>query len=87
LKHTAALPGVQLLNRTRFEAFTQDADGVCAVVSNLDDSRMRTVRCRYMVGCDGGSSVVRKQIGAKLEGTAVIQRVQSTFIRARNCAA
>jgi hypothetical protein len=35
-----------------------------------------------MVGCDGGSSGVRKKIGAKLEGTAVIQRVQSTFIRA-----
>ena len=33
-------------------------------------------------GCDGGSSGVRKQIGAKLEGTAVIQRVQSTYIRA-----
>lgn len=82
LKHTAALPGVQLLNRTQFEAFTQDADGVCAVVSDMDSGAMRNIRCRYMVGCDGGSSTVRKQIGAKLEGTAVIQRVQSTYIRA-----
>ena len=29
-----------------------------------------------------GRSQVRKQIGAKFEGTAVIQRVQSTYIRA-----
>src|SRR5207253_9288938 len=29
-----------------------------------------------------GSSAVRKQMGAKLEGTPVIQRVQSTYIRA-----
>jgi len=34
------------------------------------------------VGCDGGRSFVRKQRGAQLLGTPVIQRVQSTYIRA-----
>jgi 2-polyprenyl-6-methoxyphenol hydroxylase-like FAD-dependent oxidoreductase len=82
LKHTAALPGVQLLNRTQFAGFTQDHEGVTAVTTDMDSGVTRSIRCRYMVGCDGGSSGVRKQIGAKLEGTAVIQRVQSTFIRA-----
>jgi len=82
LKHTAALPGVQLLNRTQFAGFTQDKEGVTAIAIEMDGGVTRSIRCRYMVGCDGGSSVVRKQIGAKLEGTAVIQRVQSTFIRA-----
>jgi 2-polyprenyl-6-methoxyphenol hydroxylase-like FAD-dependent oxidoreductase len=43
---------------------------------------VRTIRARFLVGCDGGSSTVRKAIGAKLEGTPVIQRVQSTYIRA-----
>jgi 2-polyprenyl-6-methoxyphenol hydroxylase-like FAD-dependent oxidoreductase len=33
------------------------------------------------VGCDGGSSAVREAIGARLEGTPVIQRVQSTLVR------
>ncbi|MGJ3702946.1 FAD-dependent oxidoreductase [Variovorax sp. AFSI2.2] len=82
LKHTAALPGVQLLNRTQFTAFTQDSDGVSAVATDLDSHATRHIRCRYLVGCDGGGSAVRKQIGARLEGTAVIQRVQSTLIRA-----
>ncbi|MBB3640033.1 FAD-dependent oxidoreductase [Variovorax atrisoli] len=82
LKHTAALPGVQLLNRTQFAGFTQDDSGVTAIATDMDSGVTRSIRCRYMVGCDGGSSAVRKQIGAKLEGTAVIQRVQSTFIRA-----
>ena len=40
------------------------------------------MRARYLVGCDGGRSAVRKAIGAKLDGTPVIQRVQSTYIRA-----
>src|SRR5207244_11361505 len=36
----------------------------------------------FLIGCDGARSVVRKALGAELSGDAVIQRVQSTFIRA-----
>ena len=82
LQHAAALPGVTLLNRTQVTAYTQDNEGVVATAADLDAGTTRTIRCRFMVGCDGGSSGVRKQMGAKLEGTAVIQRVQSTYIRA-----
>ncbi|MDR6853831.1 FAD-dependent oxidoreductase [Variovorax guangxiensis] len=82
LEHTAALPNVRLLNRTQVGGFEQDADGVTADATDLDTGDTRRIRCRYLVGCDGGSSGVRKRIGAKLEGTAVIQRVQSTYIRA-----
>jgi 2-polyprenyl-6-methoxyphenol hydroxylase-like FAD-dependent oxidoreductase len=82
LEHAAALPGVTLLNRTQVTGFTQDDAGVSATLLDLDSGATRTLRCRYLAGCDGGSSGVRKQIGAKLEGTAVIQRVQSTYIRA-----
>ncbi|MES2975719.1 MAG: FAD-dependent oxidoreductase [Pseudomonadota bacterium] len=87
LEHTASLPGVTLLNRTQIESFTQDAGGVTAIAKDLDTGATRSIRCRYMAGCDGGSSAVRKQMGAKLEGTAVIQRVQSTYIRAPELAA
>ncbi|MBX3610554.1 MAG: FAD-dependent oxidoreductase [Hydrogenophaga sp.] len=84
LEHAAALPNVTLHNRTRVTAFEQDAEGVRATLQSLDDGSERTVRARYLVGCDGGSSSVRKAIGAQFEGTAVIQQVQSTFIRARD---
>jgi 2-polyprenyl-6-methoxyphenol hydroxylase-like FAD-dependent oxidoreductase len=84
LAHTAALPNVTLLNRTRVAHFEQDADGVNATLSDLDGGTPRTVRARYLVGCDGGSSGVRKAIGAQFEGTPVIQRVQSTHIRAKD---
>ena len=82
LEHTAALPGVTLLNRTQVLRFAQDAGGVDAVLLDLETQQERTVRARYLVGCDGGSSMVRKQMGASFEGTPVIQRVQSTYIRA-----
>jgi 2-polyprenyl-6-methoxyphenol hydroxylase-like FAD-dependent oxidoreductase len=82
VEHTAALAGVQLLNRTRVTGFTQDTNGVEAVALDLETNEERRIRTRFLVGCDGGSSAVRKAIGAQFEGTPVIQRVQSTFIRA-----
>jgi 2-polyprenyl-6-methoxyphenol hydroxylase-like FAD-dependent oxidoreductase len=82
LRHTAALPNVALHNRTQLQSFVQDDGGVTASVLDLDSGQARLLRARYLVGCDGGSSSVRKSIGAAFEGTAVIQRVQSTCIRA-----
>ena len=82
LEHAATLPGVSVFNCTRITHFEQDESGVTAYAEDLDTGTIRTLRARYLVGCDGGSSNVRKLMGAKLEGTAVIQRVQSTYIRA-----
>ena len=82
LEHTAALPGVSLRNRAQVTGFTQHDGFVEATLRDLDSGAEQRVRARYLVGCDGGSSMVRKAIGAKLEGTPVIQRVQSTYIRA-----
>lgn len=84
LEHAAALPNVTLHNRTRVAAFEQDADGVTATLEPLDGGTARQLRARFLVGCDGGSSTVRKAMGAQFEGTPVIQRVQSTYIRARD---
>ena len=82
LEHAAAQPGVTLLNRTRVTGLVQDAAGVTATLEDLDSGAMRGLRARYLAGCDGGSSTIRTAIGTRLEGTAVVQRVQSTYIRA-----
>ncbi len=82
VRHVAALPHVTLLSTTRYERFTQDGNGVEAAVTDLDGGRQRVLRARFLIGADGGRSAVRKQIGAKLAGDAVIQHVQSTCIRA-----
>ena len=82
LKHAVAQEGVTLLNRTQVTDFVQDDHGVNVTLLNLDTQETQLVRVKYVGGCDGGSSFVRKKIGAKLEGTEVIQRVQSTHIRA-----
>lgn len=64
--------------------FKQDEKGVTAQIQNLDlpDAQPFTLHAAYLVGCDGGRSMVRKGMGAKLVGDEVVQRVQSTCIRA-----
>jgi 2-polyprenyl-6-methoxyphenol hydroxylase-like FAD-dependent oxidoreductase len=42
--------------------FSQDADGVTATVGEAQ------VRARYLVGCDGGRSTVRRELGLSLRG-------------------
>ena len=78
----ATTAGITLLNRTRIGSFQQDADGVTASAVDLDSGAEFRIAGRYLVGCDGGSSGVRKAIGARLGGDEIIQRVQSTYFRA-----
>ncbi len=81
-RHAAQSPGVRILNRTRVEGFRDDGQRVLATARDLDTDRTYTIECRYLIGCDGGRSGVRAGIGAKLHGDEVIQRVQSSYIRA-----
>src|SRR5262249_30431369 len=80
--HAAAQPRIRILNRTRFEELSQDREGVSAVARDLDSGAPVSLRCRYLVGCDGGRSTVRHAIGAEMSGIAAYQRVQSTYFRA-----
>jgi 2-polyprenyl-6-methoxyphenol hydroxylase-like FAD-dependent oxidoreductase len=73
---------IRIVNCGRVEDFAQKADVVVATVLDLQSADRFRVSSRFLVGCDGGRSTIRKKIGAKLVGTPVIQRVQSTYIRA-----
>ena len=81
-EHLRAMPNVRILSRTEIEAFEQSDDGVTATARDLDSGTATTISCRYMIGCDGGRSMVRKALGIRFNGDALIQRVQSTYLRA-----
>src|SRR3954447_9825180 len=81
-EHAAAIDGLQILNRTAFEDFSEGNDGVVATVRNLDTGTTSQIHADFIVGCDGARSLVRKAIDANLQGTPIIQRVQSTYIHA-----
>jgi 2-polyprenyl-6-methoxyphenol hydroxylase-like FAD-dependent oxidoreductase len=81
-EHAAAERHIRIINRTSVDD-VRIGDAVAEVtLRDLDAGTVKSVRCRYLIGCDGARSVVRKAIGATFEGDAVVQRVQSTYIRA-----
>jgi 2-polyprenyl-6-methoxyphenol hydroxylase-like FAD-dependent oxidoreductase len=80
--HAAGMPGLAIRNRVEVTQVDQDAHGVRVRARDLDSGETLEFAADYLVGCDGGRSFIRSAIGAKLIGDAVIQRVQSTYIRA-----
>lgn len=81
-EHAVTAHRVRVLSRTRVDAFEQGDDGVVASATDLDGGAALRIEARYLIGCDGARSMVRKAIGARLAGTDVVGRVQSTYIRA-----
>jgi 2-polyprenyl-6-methoxyphenol hydroxylase-like FAD-dependent oxidoreductase len=80
--HAETIAGLTLLNRVEINSFEQTPGGVTAQGTQLDDNQTITIRADFLVGCDGGRSAIRRAMGATLSGTAEVQRVQSTYIRA-----
>ena len=82
--HVRRHPLITCLYRHQVLDFAEIDDHVRLRVQPLDpaDCAPLTLRASYVVGCDGGRSMVRKGMGAQLVGDEVVQRVQSTCIRA-----
>jgi 2-polyprenyl-6-methoxyphenol hydroxylase-like FAD-dependent oxidoreductase len=81
-EHAARNARIRILNRTQATDLMQQRNGVVTSLVDLESGNRYSIRSRYMIGCDGGRSMVRKAIGARFVGDAVVQRVQSTYIRA-----
>jgi 2-polyprenyl-6-methoxyphenol hydroxylase-like FAD-dependent oxidoreductase len=82
VEFATAMPGLRYLNRIKVLGFTQTKDAVTAEAEDLDTGEMLLITTDYLIGCDGPSSEIRRQIGARLTGDPVISRTQSTYIRA-----
>ena len=72
-KEAEALPSISVRYGCALESFLQDEDGVTARVSTGE------IRAKYLVGCDGGNSVVRKQLGIAMQGENLSELRQALF--------
>jgi 2-polyprenyl-6-methoxyphenol hydroxylase-like FAD-dependent oxidoreductase len=62
------------------EDFEQNDEGVIVTLHHGDTGVTESVRCDFLAGCDGGSSLVRERLGIALEGrAAVTQRYMIHF--------
>ena len=82
LEETAAATGLVGVKRgARFDACTQDAEGVNADVIDIASGARSTLRARFLVACDGAGSAVRKQAGIPFEGNPALSFSVSALIR------
>lgn len=62
-ERAAQLPAIEALYGWSFESLEQDADGVSVTIAERNGQGQKTLRARYVVGCDGARSNVRQQAG------------------------
>lgn len=73
-EHLDSVDSVEVQVNCELISFTQDDEGVLAIVRDLETGVEREVEAQYIAGCDGGRSLVRTAIGARMEGTFGMSR-------------
>lgn len=74
LKHARRFPSLELQHNWRVLRFRETADHVEVDAERVDSTARRTVRAKYLVGCEGSSSVTRRQLGYKMQGELASNR-------------
>lgn len=64
--------GVKVERPVTAETISQDDEGVTTTL-RLEGGSEEVLRCKYVIGCDGPRSIVRKSAGLKFEGEAYPQ--------------
>ena len=82
------LPAADVRFGWRLLGFTQLADHVEAELEVARSGKKETLRCAYLVGCDGAHSTVRRELGIRYAGDGgkdvnyMMGRMQSTYLEA-----
>lgn len=79
-EHAEKLENVEVLFGHELVEFAQNETGVSSTIRSGDGSTFE-VRSDYLVGCDGGRSLVRKTLGFKLEGDGSLAERNQIFFR------
>jgi 2-polyprenyl-6-methoxyphenol hydroxylase-like FAD-dependent oxidoreductase len=82
LRERAAALGADLRYAAEMTRFTQDEDGVTAVVRPRDGGEERRIRARYMIAADGAHSPVRRALGVDLAGRGDFAQCFTIYFRA-----
>lgn len=71
-------PGVDVVFDSEVVSFEENSDGVITTLRSASDEET-SVTSTFLVGCDGGTSTVREQLGIKLEGESLLEMRQALF--------
>jgi len=73
--------GVQLMFQTEYDAFSDAAQGVTALVKDATTGVYKQVHARFLVGCDGAKSRVREQLQIAMQGKGLLSYTTNIIFR------
>jgi 2-polyprenyl-6-methoxyphenol hydroxylase-like FAD-dependent oxidoreductase len=74
-------PHVRLCYETELIAFEEMADGVVATVRDMRSGEIREIHADYLVGTDGGNSIVRERAGITMSGNPALTYTTNVMFR------
>jgi 2-polyprenyl-6-methoxyphenol hydroxylase-like FAD-dependent oxidoreductase len=82
-RRASACPDVTLRTGWTVDGFTADGGGgVTVTLRAVEGGAIEIVGARFLAGCDGGHSMVRRSLGIEMVGEADISRQLGVFFRA-----
>jgi 2-polyprenyl-6-methoxyphenol hydroxylase-like FAD-dependent oxidoreductase len=73
--------GVEIRHNWKLVDFEQDAESVTSTIERTDTGLREQVRSRYLVGCDGGRSLVRGKLGISFTGRGALAHNLGIYFR------
>lgn len=80
-RFASQFPTVSIRHQTELRHFEQREDGVSAVIKDLRSGREETIEVDYLVGTDGGGSLVRESLGIPMEGPPALTYTTNVIFR------
>jgi 2-polyprenyl-6-methoxyphenol hydroxylase-like FAD-dependent oxidoreductase len=81
LAKARSLPAVTIRHLTSLDSFTQDDEGVRAIVTDRQTGISETIAACYLVGCDGADGTVVTSLGFGYEGLGLVANSVNVFFR------
>ncbi len=72
---------VTMMYRHRYQSLQQNGEGVTIEVEDLENGGVKTLRCRYLVACDGANSKVRRDLGITQTGNPALTYTTNVIFR------
>ncbi|MES2186612.1 MAG: FAD-dependent monooxygenase [Pseudomonadota bacterium] len=80
-KFATSQPEVDVRYGYRFLRFEEQEGAVVSTVLDVATNEELTVRSKFLVGCDGGRSAVREQLGIDMHGKGVLTHTTNVIFR------
>ena len=65
---------VSIMQNTKVNSLKEEKSSVKIFIENINNNKISEIRAKYIIGCDGARSTIRKQIKAKFQNLGFTQK-------------